>query len=150
MRISILLGVLALVPALAVPATTIANAADEESISTDLWMAYGAAIEDAAVSRPGEVVNDLLVPTRSDPRTQWATFDDEQYMLVQALKYRAISQTDPGTSFTIDSDTWITVPGELDEACAEYDCWAMSAAELDLVLKQVIGLPPDEIGRAHG
>lgn len=138
-----LLGALTLVPALAVPATTPANAADEEPISTHVWKAYGAAIEDAAVSRPGEVVNDLLVPTRSDPRTQWATFDDEQYMLVQTISYRAISQADPGTPFTTDSDTWITVPGELDEACAEYDCWAMSAAELDLVLKQVIGLPPD-------
>lgn len=115
----------------------------DRSISASTWRAYGDAIRDAAVSLPGEVVTDLLVPTPDDPRTQWATFNDEQYVLVQTVSFKPVTSVSSGESFAAASDVWIAIPGEMDEVCFEYGCAQMNVDELDMVFKQVIGLPPD-------
>ena len=123
------------------PVAAEGNTVPEVSAST--WKVYGAAIRDAAVSRPGEVVTDLLVPTPEDPRTTWADFEGEQFMLVQTVSYRPVAEVLPGESFSTSSDVWIAVPGEMDEICRDYGCSQMNVKELDLAFKQVIGLPPD-------
>lgn len=131
----------ALLGLVAVPAT--AEEVHAPSVPQGTWNAYGAAIRDAAVSRPGEVVTDLLVPTPADPRTQWRTFNGEPYLLVQTVNYKPVSAVDVGDPFTTAGDTWIAVPGEMDQVCAEYQCSRKNVDELDLIFKQVIGLPPD-------
>ncbi len=139
---------LAAVVVVALPVVGLAPAAAASvpaspEVSKQTWEAYGDAIADAAVSRPGEVVQDLLVPTPADPRTQWQTFDGEQYLLVQTVSYKPVAAVASGEEFAADEDIWIAVPGEMEEACAKYRCTRLSVDELDLIFKQVIGLPPD-------
>lgn len=108
-----------------------------------LWNAYENAISDAAVSRPGEVVSDLVVADPSDRRTQWTTIGGEQYMLVSRLGYRPLSDVSPGEAFTVSSHLFVTVPEEVRRECELSRCARMSTSQLDLRLKQLIGLPPD-------
>lgn len=120
-----------------------AAAAPNPDITTSTWRSYANAITDAAVSRPGEVVSDLLVPVPGDARTQWSAIDGEQYLLVQKLSYRPISNVAPGEAFTMTSNAFVMVPGEMDEECARYGCARMNVTGLDMQVKQVLGLPPD-------
>lgn len=129
--------------ALPLTGTAPALADDAPPVPRELWQAYGNAIEDAAVSRPGEVVTDLLVPTPADPRTQWRTIDGQQYLLVQTIDSQAVSTVSPGEAFPAGSDIWIAVPGEMDEVCTEYGCSRMDVDELGLTFQQVLGMPPD-------
>ncbi len=112
-------------------------------ISARLWNAYADAISDSAVSRPGEVVADLVVTDPSDKRTQWTTIGGDQYMLVSRLGYRPLSDVSPGEAFTVSSHLFVTVPEEVRRECVRSRCARMSASQLDLRLKQLIGLPPD-------
>ena len=132
-------GVLAFM-ALVLPA---APAQADGRVPDRLWQAYAAAIADSAVSRPGEVVNDLVVASPQDPRTQWTTIDGEPHMLVARLGFRAISSVAAGEPFTTTSHVFTFVPQELKERCAELNCAQLSDRKLDFTLKQLIGLPPD-------
>ena len=107
------------------------------------WTAYERSIQDAAVATPAEVVDDLLVPTAADPRTQWKQFGGEDYLLVSVLGYRSLSSGAPDQPFTLTSDKWVSVPGELAAKCAQAGCEHLDLAHLDLRLKQILGLPPD-------
>jgi hypothetical protein len=118
-------------------------ASAEPSIPERTWQAYSQAIADAAVSLPGEVVVDLVVADPSDPRTQWTTIDGEQYMLFSRLGYRPLSQVSPGEAFTVSSPVFVTVPEEVRQECKRSRCARLTATQLDLRLKQLIGLPPD-------
>lgn len=115
----------------------------EQSIPSSTWQAYASAISDSAMSRPGEVVNDLVVASPANPLTEWTTIDGEQYMLVSHIGYRAMSTVGPGESFTVSSFTFATVPGEVERECERDRCHRMTESELDMRLKQLIGLPPD-------
>jgi len=115
----------------------------EQGIPDRVWSAYAAAIRDAAVSLPGEVVTDLVVASPSDSRTEWQIIDGEEYMLVTRLGFRAISNVEPGEAFLTTSYVFAVVPGEVREVCAEYGCSRMSAEKLSLRFKQMLGLPPD-------
>lgn len=118
-------------------------ASADERIPERTWQTYGAAIADAAVSRPGEVVTDLVVADPSDPRTQWMTIDGEPYMLVANLRHRPLATVDPGERFTVTSYVFVMVPEEVRQECERSKCARMDTSELDLRLKQLIGLPPD-------
>ncbi len=107
------------------------------------WRAYRAAIVDSTTARPREVVDDLLVPTPADPRTEWRTIEGEEYLLVGLLRRAPFSGVQVGDRFTLDGDRWVSVPGELDEACPARRCSRLDDARLDQRLKQVLGLPPD-------
>ena len=122
--------------------TTSASAVDAP-ISPSTWNAYAAAITDSAVSRPGEVVNDLLLPDPSDPRTQWRAFNGVPHLLVQRLSWRAATTVAPGEAFTLSGNTFVAVPEEVGEVCAEYKCTQLNESKLNLQLAQVLGLPPD-------
>lgn len=134
------LGAALLILAVAVPSTA---AHAEPKVPDRVWSAYAAAIRDAAVSLPGEVVTDLVVASPSDARTEWQMIDGEQYMLVTRLGYRAISDVAPGEVFVTSSYVFAVVPRELRALCAEYGCLRMSEKTRDLRLKQMFGLPPD-------
>lgn len=120
-----------------------APASAEPPISNRLWNAYGEAISDSAISRPGEVAEDLVVADPSDERTQWTTIGGEQYMLVSRLGYRPLSDVSPGEPFEVASHVFVTVPEEVRLECERSRCARMSTSKLDLRLKQLIGLPPD-------
>ena len=121
----------------------VAPAQADDRIPSRLWQAYAAAIADSAVSRPGEVVTDLVIASPQDPRTQWTTIDGEPHMLVARLGFRPISSVADGEPFTTTSHVFTFVPQELQERCAELNCAQMSDRKLDFTLKQLIGLPPD-------
>jgi hypothetical protein len=112
-------GAVLLLLAVVIPSTP---AHAEQGISDRVWSAYAAAIRDAAVSLPGEVVTDLLVASPSDPRTEWQIIDGEEYMLVTRLGFRAISNVEPGEAFLTSAYVFAVVPGEVREVCAEYGC----------------------------
>ncbi|HAN70112.1 MAG TPA: hypothetical protein DCQ36_00775 [Actinobacteria bacterium] len=132
------------VPVLAVLIVAIASPAGAEPTIPDRsWQAYAAAISDAAISRPGEVVADLVIADPSDPRTEWTTMDGEQYMLVSNLRFQPLSSVPAGEPFTVSSFVFVTVPGEVRQECERDGCARMTVAQLDLRLKQLIGLPPD-------
>lgn len=133
----------AVVLAIAALVLPVAPAQADDRIPSRLWQAYASAIADSAVSRPGEVVNDLVVASPQDPRTQWRTIDGEPHMLVARLGFRAISSVAGGEPFTSTSNVFTFVPQELQERCAELNCAQMSNRKLDFTLKQLIGLPPD-------
>ena len=133
-------GVILAMAALVLP---VAPAQADDRIPSRLWQAYASAISDSVVSRPGEVVNDLVIASPDDPRTQWTTIDGEPHMLVARLGFRAISSVAGGEPFTTASHVFTFVPQELKERCAELNCAQMSDRKLDLTLKQLIGLPPD-------
>lgn len=117
--------------------------AADDAVSPRVWEAYAAAIADAAVSRPGEVVTDLVVASPDDPRTEWMTIDGESYMLVARLGYRPISAVAAGEPFLASSPIFVFSPAELLQACEEYDCAGMSDRGLDRQLKRIVGLAPD-------
>lgn len=124
-------------------ALSVSSAVAEEGQPGMAWQAYARAIADAAVSRPGEVVQDLVVADPGDARTEWATIDGEPHMLVSRLGYRPLSAVSPGEAFTVPSAVFVVLPGEVRAACEEYGCAKMTTAEPDLQLKQLLGLPPD-------
>ena len=113
------------------------------AVSRAIWRAYRAAIVDSTVATPAEVVDDLLVPTPADPRTQWRTIEGEEHLLVGTLRYEPFPGVAAGEAFTLPSDNWVAVPGELGQECRRYRCRTLDAKRLDLALKQVLGLPPD-------
>jgi len=121
----------------------IGQAHAETKVSDRTWRAYASAISDAAVSRPSEVVMDLVVADPSDRRTQWTTIDGQAYMLVSHLGYRPLSQASPGEVFAVASYVFVTVPEEVQRECKRSRCTRMNASQLDLRLKQLVGLPPD-------
>jgi len=107
------------------------------------WRAYRQAIIDSTVATPEEVVTDLLVPTPADARTKWRTIEGEQYLLVGLLRREPFANVKVGDRFSLSGDRWVSVPGQLDQACANYRCSAQSTSRLDQTLKQINGLPPD-------
>jgi hypothetical protein len=126
-----------LIPVLIQPAQAV------DTIPERVWRTYAAAIQDAAVSRPGEVATDLVIASPSDSRTQWRTIDGEDHMLVTRLGFRAVSDVLPGEFFVTSTYIFTAVPGNVREVCATYGCARMGAREADLQLKQIFGLPPD-------
>lgn len=112
-------------------------------VPAPLWNAYAEAISDSAVSLPSEVVTDLVVADPSDARTQWTTIAGEQYMLVSHLGFRPVSDVDPGEAFAVSSHVFVTVPEEVRQECELSRCARMNFSQLDMRLKQLIGLPPD-------
>lgn len=136
------LGSIAAAPAQAAVDDPRLSAFDEAT-----WHAYYRAVVDSTVARPYEVVHDLLVPTPADPRTQWTTIDGEEYLLVATMGFKPVSTAAPGTRLTLGSSKWVSVPGDLDQACLARGCEAMDAANLDLQLKMILGLPPDADAR---
>jgi hypothetical protein len=115
----------------------------DQAVSAGLWRAYRAAIIDATTASPAEVVTNLLVPTPADPRTRWRTIDGEDYVLVGQLRYAPFTGVAEGDRFAVTSPRWVSIPGELGQACTQYRCRRMMDAELDLQLKMINGLPPD-------
>lgn len=112
-------------------------------ISSQTWGVYADSIVDSAVSRPGEVATDLLVPDQSDPRTQWREFNGVAHLLVQRVGWQAISTAPSGSAFTLPGNYFIAVPGEVDDACRKFDCRKLSAPALNLRMAQLLGMPPD-------
>lgn len=151
--VTALVGVLAALGA--APATAVAGAAPQppgpraivdptsKVISAATWAAYRKAMSDSAVAEPGEVVQNLIVLDHSDSRVQWRTIDGEEYVLVGTLRRNALTDVAPGQSFTLRSDNWVSIPGQLADKCAANNCGRLSPAALDLRLKQLLGLPPD-------
>lgn len=113
------------------------------TVSKATWREYLTAITDAAVALPSEVARDLLVPAPSDARTRWKTIDGVDYLLVTALRFAPVSTVDPGAQFTLDASRWVSIPGQLASECVRYSCAKLGTQQLDLTLKQVLGLPPD-------
>ena len=131
------------VVALSVALLAAPPASAKPAVPERLWDAYGGAISDAAVSLPSEVATDLVVADPSDRRTEWTSIGGEQFMLVSHLGYRPVSDVDPGETFVVSSHVFVTVPKEVRRECERSRCDRMNASQLDIRLKQLIGLPPD-------
>jgi hypothetical protein len=116
---------------------------DRPAVRAAAWRAYRAAIVDSTVATPDEVVDDLLVPTPADTRTRWRAIDGEDYLLVGTLRHEPFPGVAAGEAFTVPTDEWVSIPGELGQECRRYRCRAVNATRLDRTLKQVLGLPPD-------
>lgn len=110
-------------------------------ISSATWLAYRRSIFDSTVATPSEVVNDLIAITPSNRALKWRTFAGQRYLLVQTLRRDALGK--PGERVSLTADRWVAIPSQIAARCAAARCSAMSAAALDLRLKQMLGLPPD-------
>lgn len=90
-----------------------------------------------------KVVTDLVRLTRSDPRVRWKVIGGHRYVLLAIVRRNPLSDVNPGQPFVLSGSKWATVPRQLRNRCARADCRSMSAARLDLTIKQFLGLPPD-------
>ena len=113
------------------------------TVTKATWREYLTAITDAAVALPSEVDSDLLVPAPGDSRTRWRTIDGVDYLLVTSLRFAPVSTVAAGAQFTLDASRWVSIPGQLALECVRYSCANLGTQQLDLKLKQVLGLPPD-------
>ena len=76
----------------------------------------------------------------SNRALKWRTFAGQRYVLVQTLRRDARASRG---AVSLTADRWVAIPSQIAARCAAARCSAMSAAALDLRLKQMLGLPPD-------
>lgn len=98
---------------------------------------YLAALADASVPLPGEVVTDLVALAPGAPGVTW---DDQGRALVTTWS-RAQYYDEryvPGFSFPLYGETWFTAGDEVASACA-----GLAGDALSLRVSQLLGLPPD-------
>ncbi len=103
---------------------------------------YAAAVADAADPQPGEISDDLVaIPGRH--KLRWQEIDGESYVLmVTWTSDRTVGyyqNDEQGFYDTGSHEIWVTAVPEVRERCSDPE---FGKADLDLRLRQLLGLPP--------
>ncbi|MCP4590770.1 MAG: hypothetical protein GY842_08495, partial [bacterium] len=103
---------------------------------------YAAAVADASDPQPGEIFDDLIaIPGRH--KLRWLEIDGESYVLmVTWTSDRTVGyykNDEQGFYDTGSHEIWVTAVPEVRERCSDPE---FGKADLDLRLRQLLGLPP--------
>lgn len=117
------------------------STAQTPSSNTDLNILYENALLDAADSQDNEVLNNLTVIDKSNQNLKWEGEQGKSRILVATF---ATEQEYPIGNFTPRPERiWVTVFPELQKFCKQYLNTIVNQKQLNLRLKQLLGLPPD-------
>ena len=123
----------------AVPAAETPPIASAAADSVLLWTMYEEGVAAAKYPDPAKVYRDLVPILRSTPALRW----NDQGQVLMATWSRVAFYTDsvyvPGYEFPLYGQTWFTAVPFLQNECKHFD-----QATLDMRLKQVLGLPPND------
>ena len=100
---------------------------------------YQAAIEDARVARPDEVVHDLVAITPDEPGLVWKGAGDDRHVLVVTWTEEGTFRGRQGETMELPEEVWVTVAPRVTEFCRRIDT---GDEERQLRLEQLLGLPP--------
>lgn len=102
---------------------------------------YQDALIDAADSQPDEVLDNLTAIVDSNPNLIWESEPGKNRVLVATFA-KANSRYREGDKISPPSEIWVTVVPELKDFCANYKNTEVDNNQLNLRLKQLLGLPP--------
>ncbi|MCZ8048829.1 MAG: hypothetical protein GPI90_12085 [Microcystis aeruginosa K13-05] len=137
-----LLIFLSLCTALSIVGSTIfAFSGKMSTAQTTVSKAYEDALIDAADSLPDEVLDNLTAIVESNPKLIWEGQPGNSRVLVAtftgAIGYKS------GQKIFPPSEIWVTVVPELKDFCTNYKNTGVDKNQLNLRLKQLLGLPPN-------
>lgn len=115
----------------------------------DLELSFQAAILDAQIAEPDEIVTDLFAITPYNPaliRRDYGDFD--QILVLSWMSQSKLEDTFPGTALEemaagldgaapMGRDLWVTAAPQVQQACR---AWGLTGDALELRLKQYLGL----------
>lgn len=96
---------------------------------------YRAAIKDAEIAEPEEIVTTLTAITPHNPDLTW----EEGRVLVATWTDWDGYSGKQGQAMTLKRDVWVTAAQEMRLTCLD---WDLEADALNLRLRQLLGLPP--------
>jgi hypothetical protein len=137
-----LLIFLSLSTALAIVSSTIFAFSGKMSIAqTTVSKAYQDALIDAADSLPDEVLDNLTAIVESNPKLIWEGQPGNSRVLVAT--FTGAIGYESGQKIFPPSEIWVTVVPELKDFCTKYKNTGVDKNQLNLRLKQLLGLPPN-------
>lgn len=112
--------------------------AEAPAVADSVWRQYQAAVAAARQPTAAKISKDLLPLVRDSPRLEWR---DGRVLMVTWTKSRHFPQPPYrlGYDFALYGDTWFTAVPAVRDFCRAYQ-----GADLDLRLRQRLGLPPDD------
>ena len=113
--------------------------AQQPTCTSYLQASYDAAVADASVAKASEISHYLTPVLPGQRGTRWREITGEEY--VRTVSWTSWNGYDGmvGSSMKLTQDVWITLVPEVREFCSK-----LAADELDLRLKQLLGLPPED------
>jgi hypothetical protein len=106
-----------------------------------LQKAYQQAIEDAKVAERDEISKNLVAVYPGNPNLVWQEKNGVNMILVATWTNWDGYNGKEGQSMMLQRDVWITCAPQLKNFCRS--C-GLSGSQLDLRLRQLLGLPPDD------
>lgn len=120
---------------------------NKEDMLSKWRQVYVNAINDALNPEPGEIVYDLTsIVKKENNGLQWKTINNDSYVLMVSLKANVsdlkdyIGSTEPFN--TGSHDVWVTASPELQNLCQNPNFFSSSNGNLDMRLRQILGLTP--------
>jgi hypothetical protein len=139
-----LLIFLSLSTALAIVSSTIfAFSGKMSTAQTTVSKAYQDALIDAADSVPDEVLDNLTAIVESNPKLIWEGQPGNSRVLVATFTEAEAIGDKSGQKIFPPSKIWVTVVPELKDFCTKYKNTGVDKNQLNLRLKQLLGLPPN-------
>ncbi len=105
-------------------------------LAEDQNAAYRAAIEDAKVAEPDEIITTLTAITKHNPDLLW---DDGRVLMATWTDWDGYGSAHNAT-ISLKREVWVTSPQELKVFCLDL---GLTDESLDMRLRQLLGLPPD-------
>ena len=103
----------------------------------ELWGRYFAAVAAAKYPDATKISRDLQPILRSNANVRWNA-DQTHVLMVTWAKMQFFSDKRPGQSFQLATDSWFSLVPEIQVFCQGYP-----GADLEMRLRQRLGLPPD-------